>query len=116
MRYYFNALTIYRPTVVLYLSGRTTRGGDFRVDFDRAFAFAFPPLLFLRTGVTRAARGRSDFREVGGGVCGGKREREGGKPRVTAAATMMAVVEPLSGRADRSRQLLTLSDRDGVLL
>ena len=116
MWYYFNALTIYRPTVVLYLSGRTTRGGNFQVDFDRAFAFAFPPLLLLRTGVTRAARGRSDFREVGGGgVCGGKeRRREGGKPRVAAAA-MMVVVEPLSGRADRSRQLIS-SDRDGVLL
>ena len=30
-----------------------------------------------------------------------------------AAATMMAVVEPLSDRADRSMQLLTPSDRDG---
>ena len=34
---------------------------------------------------------------------------------MAAAAAMMAVVEPLSGRADRSMQLLTPSDRDGVL-
>ena len=61
------------------------------------------PLPLLRTGVTRAALGLSDFREVGGGRGGGRGGRGEwgeGKPRV--ATTMMAAVETLSDRRDRS--------------
>ena len=88
---------------------RTT---DLQVDFDRAFPFpSFPPPLTSpppneRTGVTRAALGLSDFREVGGGGGGGgggRRRREGGEGKPRVATTMMAAaVEPLSDRRDRS--------------
>ena len=57
---------------------RTT---DLQVDFDRALAFPFPLLLLLRTGVTRAALGLSDFREVGGGGGEGGEGGEGGGRR-----------------------------------